>query len=55
MRAIACLWRATGSLDDLKRNYPHLTDKDIKAAIGYHDLHPGESDMELLAEEPLTQ
>ena len=51
VRAIACLWRATGSLNDLKRNYPHLADKDIEAAISYYESHHSEIDTELLAEE----
>ena len=51
VRAIACLWRATESLDDLKRNYPHLSDKDIEAAINYYELHRSEIDTELFAEE----
>jgi uncharacterized protein (DUF433 family) len=51
VRAVACLWRATGNLDDIRRNYPHLSAGDIEAAVHYYAEHTAEIDAELLAEE----
>jgi uncharacterized protein (DUF433 family) len=52
VRAVACLWRATGNLDDIRRNYPHPGAEDIEAAIRYYEVHRASIDAELLAEEP---
>jgi type III restriction enzyme len=51
VRAIACLWSATGDRDLIRRNYPHLTPEDVEAAIRFYEEHRAEIDAELLAEE----
>ena len=51
VRAVACVWRATGDWAQIRRNYPRLSDDDIEAAIRYYDEHRVEIDDELLDEE----
>ena len=51
VRAVACVWRATGDRALIRRNYPRLSDDDVEAAIRYYDAHHAEVDAELLAEE----
>ena len=51
VRAVACVWRATGDRAQIQRNYPRLSDDDIDAAIHYYEDHRAQIDDELLAEE----
>ena len=51
VRAVACLWRATGDRTLIRRNYPRLSEDDVEAAIHYYEEHRAEIDAELLAEE----
>ena len=51
VRAVACLWRATGDRDLVMRNYPHLSAEDVDAALRFYAEHRSEIDAELLAEE----
>ena len=51
VRAIACLWRATGDQALIRRNYPRLSEEDVEAAIHYYREHRAEIDAELAAEE----
>ena len=51
VRAVACLWRATGDRELIRRNYPRLSDDDVEAAIRYYREHRAEIDAELTAEE----
>jgi uncharacterized protein (DUF433 family) len=51
VRAVACLWRATGDHAFIQQNYPHLSRADIDAAIGFYKEHRAEIDAELAAEE----
>ena len=51
VRAVACLWRATGDRALIRRNYPRLSDDDVEAAIRFYEEHRTEIDAELLAEE----
>ena len=51
VRAVACLWRATGDRALIQRNYPHLSAADLEAAIRYYEAHRAAIDAELLAEE----
>jgi uncharacterized protein (DUF433 family) len=50
VRAVACLWRATGDHDLIMRNHPHLSTEDVQAALRYYAQHRAEIDAELLAE-----
>lgn len=50
VRAVACVWRATGDCALIRRNYPSLSEDDIEAAIRYYEEHRAEIDAELLAE-----
>ncbi|HZO33336.1 MAG TPA: DUF433 domain-containing protein [Chloroflexota bacterium] len=54
VRAVACLWRATGDRDLILRNYPRLSAEDVAAALAYYAEHRSEIDAELLAEEQAT-
>lgn len=51
VRAVACLWRATGDRNLITRNYPHLSLEDVDAALRYYAEHRADIDAELLAEE----
>ncbi len=51
VRAVACLWRATGDRQLIRRNYPHLSKTDVEAAIRFYQEHRAEIDAELAAEE----
>ena len=51
VRAVACVWRATGDRAQIRRNYPRLSDDDVEAAIRYYEEHRVGIDAELLAEE----
>lgn len=54
VRAVACLWRATGDRDLIVRNYPRLSRDDVDAALRYYAEHRVEIDDELVAEEQAT-
>ena len=51
VRAVACLWGATGDRALIRRNYPRLSEDDVEAAIRYYEEHRAAIDAELLAEE----
>jgi uncharacterized protein (DUF433 family) len=51
VRAVACVWRATGDRGLIVRNYPHLSADDVDAAPRFYADHRPEIDAELLAEE----
>lgn len=54
VRAVACVWRATGERALIRRNYPRLSEDDVEAAIRYLEEHRDQIDAELLAEERAT-
>jgi uncharacterized protein (DUF433 family) len=51
VRAVACVWRATGDRALIRRNYPRLTEDDVEAAIRCYEEHRAKIDAGLLAEE----
>ncbi|MBW8876123.1 MAG: DUF433 domain-containing protein [Acidobacteria bacterium] len=52
---IIATWREGGrSYEDLRRNYPWLTETQLRAALAYYELYPSEIDARLEREAQLT-
>jgi uncharacterized protein (DUF433 family) len=52
---IVATWRQGGEdCDQLRRNYPWLSEGQLRVALGYHELYPVEIDARLERERALT-
>jgi uncharacterized protein (DUF433 family) len=52
---VAATWSATGrNFEELKQNYPWLSEVQLRAALGYYQLYPDEIDARIEREEAWT-